>query len=337
MYLLFTREDFPRLLRLRRSDLRKKAYQNPFALLGPFASSYKLNEVLKLVRPIFPWCNKSPKKDKKPCFYYHLDLCPGACCEQISALAYQNNLRQLVAFLQGKKKSVQQALEKQMKSLAAAEKFEEAAKIRNKLAMIQEITSQHYHLQPDLILPSFQVDAAQNGIAALRRILSEEGVASSDNPLHRIECYDVSNTQGKNATVSMVTFLDGQADHSEYKYFKIRSLDTPNDYFMLQEAIERRQKHPEWGRADLMVIDGGRGQLRAVKRISQLTCPIISIVKNPDRLVLAIPKEEESGFETKILRLSQDHPALRLVQQLRDEAHRFAKKQHSRLRDRFLL
>lgn len=338
LYLLFTKEDFPRPLRLRRTDLKKKIYQSHLALLGPFASSYKLDEVLKIVRPIFPWCGKADKKDQRPCFYYHLELCPGACCGQVSPVQYRENIQNLIAFLKGKKKFVQQRLEKQMKSAAAAEKFEEAAVLRNKLRMITEITAKTYKLKPDLILPSFQVDAAQNGIAALRRLLNQEGVAAVDHPLHRIECYDVSNTQGKNATVSMVTFTDGQPDKSEYKYFKIRSLDTPNDYFMLQEAIQRRQNHPEWGLPDLMVIDGGRGQLRAVKLVCTLANPIISIVKNPDRLVLAINDLENPGhFTTKIIALDTDHPALKLIQQLRDEAHRFAKKQHSRLRDNFLL
>lgn len=334
LYLIVTKEEFPRLLRLRRTDLKKKIFQNHLALLGPFASSYKLNEVLKLLRPIFPWCNKSNKSEQKACFYHHLELCPGACCGLIDQDNYRENINNLIAFLRGKTKFIYKKLEQEMKKLAEEEKFEAANQIKDKLVMIKEITSQDYKLKPNLILPNFQLDQAQEGTAALRRILNQHGIIGNLAPLERIEAYDVSNTQGKQATVSMVTFISGRAEKSEYKYFKIRGLDTPNDYGMLQEAIQRRQQHPEWGRADLIVIDGGRGQLRAVKNVSQMSCPIVSIVKHPDRLVLAINDPETAGkFDSKIINLEKDHPALRLLSQLRDEAHRFAKKQHSRLRD----
>lgn len=338
LYLLLTKEEFPRLLRLRRTDLKKQSYRQRLALLGPFASSYKLNEVLKLVRPIFPWCNKNNKSDHKACFYRHLELCPGACTGAIASEAYRENISNLIAFLRGKTKWVSRKLNQQMRQLAAAEKFEAANQIKLKLAMIEEITSQEYKLHPDLILPNFQLDQAQEGMAALRRLLHQEGVLGHTAPFSRLEAYDVSNTLGQQAVVSMVTFIDGQAEKSEYKYFRIRSLQTANDYAMLQEAILRRQKHPEWGRADLLVIDGGRGQLRAVKKVSQWDTPIISLVKNPDRLVIAVPgPKDEEKFSTKILQLDKDQPALRLLEQLRDEAHRFAKKQHSRLRDSSLV
>jgi len=341
LYLLFTKEAFPRVLRVRKTDLNKKKYQHKLAVLGPFASSYKLTEVLKIIRPIFPWCNKRLKKDGRACLYHHLDLCPGACCGKIEAASYQAQIKQLIAFMRGKNSALIKELTAEMKHLAKEEQFEAAQKIKEKIALIKEITQDRYQLKPDLILPSLSANQGQESLIQLRRILSEEGIVDSKYELDRIEAYDVSNTQGQQPTVSMVTFINGQADQSEYKFFKIRQLDTPNDFAMLQEALVRRQKHPEWGIPKLIVIDGGKGQLRSVQQIWQqdpaFACPVVSLVKHPDRLVIIKAKHEASGWTTKIINLPNNHPALKLLIQLRDESHRFAKKQHTRLRLKNLL
>ena len=230
-----------------------------------------------------------------------------------------------------------------MRDLAEKEKFEEAQVIKEKIELIKEVTETNFRLKPDLILPNFGQNENREGLIHLRRIMHEEKIIDYHYQLKRLEGYDVSNTQGKQATVSMVTFINATADKSEYKFFKIRSLNTPNDYAMLQEALERRKKHPEWGKVDLLVIDGGRGQLRSVNKIwqranPQLVCPVISLVKNPDRLVLAKPNvDKRNGFETIILNLGVNHPTIKLLQQIRDESHRFAKKHHTRLRQENLL
>jgi len=344
LYLLFTKEDYPRIIRLRKSDLKKRRYQNSLATLGPFASSYKVNELLKIVRPIFPWCNKQNKSDHKACFYYHLELCPGACCDKISPQAYQENIKQLIKLLQGKNKALLKELAQKMKDSATAEKFEEAQKIKNKIDLIKEVTEEQYQLQPELILPDLTRKKQQEALINLRHIMHERGLVDLQYRFQRIEAYDVSNTQGNQATVSMVCFIDGYPELSEYKFFKIRQLAKPNDYAMLQEAIIRRQQHPEWGRPNLLVIDGGKGQLRSVNRVwrqSQFfNCPVISLVKNPDRLVLItrkIDKKNKESWQTDIIKLTKNHPTLHLISQLRDEAHRFAKKQHTRLREQNLL
>lgn len=344
LYLLFTKEDYPRIIRLRKSDLKKRRYQNSLAILGPFASSYKVNELLKIVRPIFPWCNKQNKSDHQACLYYHLELCPGACCDKISPQAYQENIKQLIKLLRGKNKALLKELAQKMKDLATAEKFEEAQKIKNKIDLIKEVTEEQYQLQPELILPDLTRKKQQEALINLRHIMHERGLVDLQYRFQRIEAYDVSNTQGNQATVSMVCFIDGYPELSEYKFFKIRQLAKPNDYAMLQEAIIRRQQHPEWGRPNLIVIDGGKGQLRSVNRVwrqSQFfNCPVISLVKNPDRLVLItrkIDKKNKESWQTDIIKLAKNHPTLHLISQLRDEAHRFAKKQHTRLREQNLL
>jgi excinuclease ABC subunit C len=345
LYLFFTKEDYPKLLRLRKTDLKKKQYQKPLAILGPFASAYKVDELLKIVRPIFPWCNKKNKKENKACLYYHLELCPGACCNKIDPQSYQDNIKQLILFLRGQNRDLTKQLTKEMKSLAKAENFEEAQKIKNKIDLINEITKERYRLKPDLILPNLTKKNQEEGLIHLRQIMHQQGIVDLKYRFRRIEAYDVSNTQGQQATVSMVCFIDGQPESSEYKFFKIRQQTTPNDYAMLQEALLRRQKHPEWGRPDLIVIDGGKGQLRSAQRVWQqdshfFNCPLVSVVKNPDRLILLRQEKKEkphNKWQSIEVGLPNNHPALHLVIRLRDEAHRFAKKQHTRLREKNLL
>lgn len=327
LYLLITQEEFPKLLRLRKTDLRLQRYQKHSGVFGPFASGYRLNEILKLIRPIFRWCNHGPNPRHKACLYYQLELCAGACCEQISATAYQANIKQLATFLRGKQAHLVRELQQLMQQASASESFELAASYKHKLKLIQELTSSQKTLRTDLFLPQLSRSRHEEGLLQLRKILRDQQLLLAEQPLQRIEGYDVSNTLGQQATVSLVVLSDGQPEQSEYKLFKIKSLNTPNDYQMLQEALTRRQNHPEWPTPQLVVIDGGRGQVNAVKKIWHWPVPIIGLVKNPDRLVVG----------GQILHLPADHPSLQLLQVLRDEAHRFAKKHHSRLRTQNLL
>ena len=324
LYLAVSKEEFSRLLRLRRTDLDKANKYT--AILGPYASAYRLNEVLKIIRPIFTWCNKQNKKDQRPCLYHHLDLCSGACCGKISADAYQANMKRLITFMRGKTSLVCKQLIQEMKQHSAKEEFEAALAIKEQLAMIAEVTDGQYQLGYELIMPNFNQSNYKQATVHLQRLLKQSRINLTS--LHRIEAYDVSNTMGQQATVSMVVFIDGVAAKKEYKFFKIRQLDTPNDYAMLQEALTRRQNHPEWGRADLILIDGGKGQLNAVKKIYHGDTPIIGLAKDPDRIVLS---------NSEVIKLAIDHPTMQLLAQLRDEAHRFAKKQHVRLRTKNLL
>lgn len=338
IYILISKEAFPKILRVRKTDLSKKMYQERLALFGPFASASRLNEVLKIIRPIFKWCNQTNKKHGKACLYHHLELCSGACCQKICKEEYQKDIKQLIAFLKGQKNPLLKELTQEMLDFSEAEAYEKALLVKNKIDLIKEITSNQYKLKSDIILPNFSQTENDEALVHLRHILHQEGIVDSQQNFHRIEGYDVSNTMGQNATVSMVVLTDGEIDNRQYKFFKIRSINTPNDYQMLQEAIERRQKHPEWGIADLIMIDGGKGQVRAASRVWKEKAPIIGIVKNPDRLVVSIKNQDKkSDLTTKIISLQENHPALKILQRLRDEAHRFAKKQHSRLREKNLL
>jgi excinuclease ABC subunit C len=215
-----------------------------------------------------------------------------------------------------------------MNTYADQEKFEAAAHLRDKIQRIILVTSKQYRLKPDMVLPQLRDSQAAEGLIHLRKIVRDHFSLPRTYSLSRIEGYDVSNTQGTLASVAMVTFVDGKPAPEEYRLFNIKTLNTPNDYHMMKEALTRRQNNFEWGIPDLLVIDGGKGQLRAALRVWSHQTPIISIVKRPDRIV--VPMQTPTGkADYKIIKLPEHHPTLQLIQQIRDEAHRFSKKQHS--------
>jgi excinuclease ABC subunit C len=326
IYLVITTDEtYPIVLRKRKTDLIKEKPQG--TILGPFQSGFSLNEVLKIARRIFPWC--ADPSGGRPCFYYHLDLCPGACVGEISPTEYRENINELILFLRGKKKDVLRDLTAKMRATSDAQQFEKAQEFKIKIQHIQEVTKKHYRLAPDLVLPGFGLSQAQRGLTELQKILQTYTNFPRTAKLKRIEGYDVSNINGKNAAVSMVVSVNGQATNQEYRLFNIRTLDTPNDYQMLQEVLQRRQNHPEWTKPDLVMIDGGKGQVRAALKVWQWDTPVIGIAKNPDRLIVPTNRAGEK-IEYAVLKLPVNHPALQLIQRLRDESHRFAKKQFHR-------
>lgn len=174
------------------------------------------------------------------------------------------------------------------------------------------------------------LDAVQETLESLKAILNLPKIP------RRIEGYDISNTQGTNPVGSMVVAKDGQAAKSEYRKFKITTKQTPDDFTMMREMLTRRlarinPKNPadKWPMPDLIVIDGGKGQLGIVVEVlekEKLKIPIIGLAKRIEEIFL--PHNPEP------IVLSHDNPALQLIQRLRDEAHRFGITFHRSLRSK---
>jgi excinuclease ABC subunit C len=159
---------------------------------------------------------------------------------------------------------------------------------------------------------------------------------------HRIECFDISNTQGREAVASMAVFVDGQPKGADYRRFRIKTIEGPNDFAMLQEAVrrrflkgleERKNLATETGKfatfPDLLLIDGGKGQLSAI-------VTVLEEVNLTHLAVASLAKQEEEVYRPgheEPLRLSRHSAGLRLLQRVRDEAHRFAITYHKTLRD----
>ena len=346
LYIVVTDEEFPKIITARKKDLIKiKKW------FGPYPSATTVKTTLKKLRRVFPWCSGKGlgasikyQGKRKACFYYHLGLCPGACTEEISRDNYMKIVRRFSKFLDGKKTELLEELSKEMEQYSKELKYEEAAKIKRIIKGINYVTAPT-KITNYLLNPNFLEDLNKNSLEELRGILNLLEI-----PV-RIEAYDISNFQGKEATGSMVVLTNGEVDKSQYRRFKIKITGKPNDYAMHAEIMGRRLKHQEWPLPQLFLIDGGRGQVTAVKAV------ILSAVKDllkekrktdssalPQNDISNIPifglaKREEWLYppEGEIIKLPKKSLALRLLQKIRDESHRFAVSYHRKLRAKSFL
>lgn len=366
LYIYVTKELYPQVKTIRKKEIKRLMSVEGLGkhdVFGPYQSAYRAKEILKMVRPIFRWCDKPLTSDQwlvisgkgttskhktlatnqisKACFYYHIQRCSGACIGKISPENYQQMIEQLGNFLRGKSGEVLKFFKEEMKESSANQEYERAAQCRDAIRLIEGFLKPTFKLKPDLQLPKLYESIVHEGLLHLRKEIRQFYSLSKDYPLHRIEGFDVSNIQGKNAAVSMVVFTEGKPDKANYRLFNIKTLDTPNDYHMMKEAVSRRQNHPEWGRPSLILIDGGRGQLRSALSVWNWEVPVVSIVKNPDRLVIPVFEDPSQpnikNIKYHFVHFPEDHPTLTLLRQIRDESHRFAKKQHTKLRNKDII
>ena len=324
LYIGITKEDFPKVITCRKHDLSKMKKH-----WGPFPSSKTVRNTLKSLRRVFPWCSNPPKFTRTPlrwqakyraCFYYHLGLCPEACVGLISPKDYQKIINRFSIFLEGRKDQLLEELTKEMVNFSEKQQFEQAAKVKKILEGINYLT-QTNRVKSYLENPNFLEEENQKALAELQKVLN------LDKLPQRIEGYDISNIQGKDATGSMVVLTQGEIDKSQYRKFKIHISGKPNDVGMHKEMIKRRLKHPEWPFPDMIIVDGGRGQVRGVKleiENCKLEIPLFGLAKKQEWLY---PPEGE------IIKLPRKSLSLRLLQKLRDESHRFAISYHRKLRD----
>lgn len=313
LYIAITKEDFPKIITARRKELKemKKNW-------GPFPSSNTVKATLKALRKVFPWCASNNRFDKnKPCFYYHLNLCPGSCAGLISFKDHQKIISRFAKFMDGKKDELVKELTKEMDAFSKNQQYEKANNIKKTLEGITYLT-QPNRTRLYLENPNFLQEETQLALKQLQEDLKLANIPE------RIEGYDISNIQGKEAVGSMVVLTHGEIDKSQYRKFKIRISGKPNDVGMLREMLVRRFNHPDWPKPDLVIIDGGRGQVNAVK----LNVPVFGLAK---RLEWLYPPVGE------IIKLPKNSLSLKLLQKLRDEAHRFAISYHRKLRSKRIL
>lgn len=321
LYIGVTKDDFSQVITARKKDLLEIK-----SFFGPFPSSRTVKTTLKQLRKVFPWCSNPPgsrNKSFRPCFYYHLKLCPGACVEVITKEEYRKIINRFVKFMEGKKDELLDELNKEMEEKSKNLEFEEAGRVKKVIEGI------NYLLQPNRVSsylenPNFLEDERQKGLEQLQKVLNLTELPD------RIEGYDISNIQGTDATGSMVVLTNGEIDKSQYRRFKIKISGKPNDYAMHSEMMERRLKN-KWPLPNLFIIDGGRGQVRAsYKKLQEqgINTPIFGLAKREEWLY---PPEGE------IIKLPKRSLSLRLLQKLRDESHRFAVSYHRKLRAKSFL
>jgi len=240
----------------------------------------------------------------------------------------QGNVKNIIKILQGKKNQVLSNLKKEMRKFSKSQNFEEAAKIRDQIMALEKVLS-HYKVFENIL----ELGPKENWHHA-QKIL--QNIIDTKNKISRIEAYDVSNIQGQQATGSMVVFINGKPDKSQYRKFKIEIAGKPDDTAMLKEVLTRRFNHPEWPHPDLILIDGGIAQLNAALKIKNQ----ISKIKNKIKVVSLAKKENELYIENRkkpILLKVLPRGIFNLILRLRDEAHRFALSYHRKLRKKSLI
>lgn len=333
IYIKITREIYPRILLSRKQD-------NHDYFFGPFPSSNIVKEILVFLRTIFPYCTQS-RRYKKACLYTHLGLCnpcPGQIATMIDNDAqknlkqYQANIRQIRYLLSGKINNVRNYINHLMRICADRLDFEKAAVYRDKLQKLNYLTSNYRPKHLDLENYVFSESEWPKEKNELTGILHQYFPLLSG--LHKIECYDVSNISGIDASGAMVTFIGGQPEKNFYRRFKIHITGKPNDFAMLSEIVRRRLSHKDWGLPELLVLDGGKPQLSAIAKVltdQKISLPVIGLAKRNEEIIIPHEKQFVS------IKLPRNSYALRLIQRLRDESHRFAHKYHTLLRLKYLM
>lgn len=302
-------EDFPSITVVHRpADDKSKYY-------GPFIASFQVKEALRYLRKIFPYYTKS-KKSHSSKLEYQIGILPNP---SMSQQEYKKSIRKLMLIFEGKTSQLLSQIEKEMKKLSKSKDFEKAAEIRNQYLAIKGLSTKISMGDDDTF--DIQLDQALSQLAKTLKL--------SKNP-KRIECYDISNFAGTDAVSSMIVFTDGLPDQKQYRHFKM-STKGPNDFAMMQETIKRRfsSRNSGWTTPDLIIVDGGKGQLSSASKVLQelyLDIPICGLAKRYETIITQNSDAQEDNFSE--YNFESSSPLLHLLQRIRDEAHRFAISYH---------
>jgi len=329
-YIAISKKDTPYISIVRKKDKKNIDY------FGPYLETTSLKSVLRVLRRIFPF-QSVKNHPKRKCLYFYLGLCPCIPALPDNYEHYILNVKRLKSFLRGNTTGVINSLKKEQKIKIKEEEFEKAAEIQKQIERINFITQKHYSPFHYENTPNFHSQMIEGEVKSLSDILKKYGLDIKS--LKRIECYDISNIQGKLATGSMVVFINGEQSKKDYRKFKILTKDTPDDYVMHQEMMHRRLKHPEWGMPELIVIDGGKGQVSSVQkilRINQFDIPLIGLAKREEIIVIPVHKFKNQ-YDFIEVKLPKSTPGINLLRRIRDEAHRFAIEYHRLLRKKKML
>ena len=333
-FVKITNEDFPRL-RLTRRKLRDGA-----SYFGPYPNTSGVRQIMRdlwrrgmvPLRPCdFEFSETKPLERKKidACLYFHTGQCPAPCAGKISKEDYRRLADQGRLFFEGKNVPLRAAWEKEMKASAAALNFERAAHFRDILIALD-------HVNERVTFRALKEEDVQGRLEASRSLRELQEKLGLPRPPVRIEAFDISHIQGVETVASMVCFVGGNPFKGGYRKYKIKTVSGVDDFASMEEVVSRRYRkvtdeNLPW--PDLVLIDGGPGQLSAalkgLKRVTGRAQPIASLAKREEEVYLPDRKDP--------LRLPKDSPALQLLQQVRDESHRFAVGFHRRRRAKRLL
>ncbi len=320
-----THEDFPRV------EITREPRTSGVKLYGPFTSVASLRGAVQVLQRVFQFrnCSLDIEEDDerwrwfRPCLLASIKQCTAPCNLRISKDEYRRDISRLKKFLDGKRKPLLKEMKAEMQEAATNLRYEQAARLRDEIQLLESLDERgelDKHEQPEV----FYMDP-KKGLAGLQKVLKLKETPRT------IEGMDIAHLGGDETVASMVQFIDGLPNKPGYRRYRIREVDGIDDYASMYEVVSRRfARLSDEGIMfpDILLIDGGKGQLgKAVKAFEALE------IEPP--LVLSLAKKEELIYingQAEPLKLSRNAFALRLLQYVRDESHRFAQHYHHLLR-----
>ncbi len=320
-----TSDDFPGVYVTRTPRLKGSK------LYGPFTHAAGLRDAVNAMQKVFKFrtCEleildgDESRRHFRPCLLHAIHQCTAPCADLISREDYRRDVDRLKKFLASKRSVVLRQLNREMQSAAEGRRYEEAGRLRDQIKALEALSlsgDPDADVQPEV----FYIDPKE-GLERLARILELE------NPPRSVEGIDIANLHGGESCGSLVCFIDGKPVKTGYRRFRIKSVEGIDDYAMIREVVLRRYRHAADGEElypDVILIDGGLGQLHAAMSAFD------DMDLRPPMVISLAKREEEIYIQArgKPIRLPRNDAALRLLQQVRDEAHRFAQHYHHILR-----
>jgi len=324
------REDFPRV------EFTRKPRRRGVKLYGPFTSARTLRRAIQVLQRIFQFrtCSLDIDADDqrwrwfRPCLLHSIRQCTAPCNFRVTKEDYRRQIRKLRMVMEGKKGRLLREMEKEMREASEALLFEKAARLRDDIAALQKL-GERGDVERDAQPEVFPIDP-KKGLTGLRKVL---GLAQTPRT---IEGIDIAHLGGTETVASLVNFIDGLPFKPGYRRYRIKTVQGVDDFASIREVVSRRFRRARSKNAneevqvfpDILLIDGGKGQLNAALEALRL------LGVEPPCLISLAKREEEiyRPGEAEPLRLSRHSAALRLLQYVRDEAHRFAQHYHHILR-----
>jgi excinuclease ABC subunit C len=327
------REDFPRV------EFTRTPRRKGVKLYGPFTSAKGLRHAMQVLQRLFKFrtCSLDIREDEerwrwfRPCLLHNINQCTAPCNFRVTREQYRKQIRALRLVLEGKKDKLLAEMEREMAEASAATQFEKAARLRDDIAALRNLGLRgevNRDVQPEV----FPIEP-KKGLVGLRKVLALEKTPRT------IEGIDVAHLGGDDMVASLVAFIDGLPFKPGYRRYRIKTVQGIDDFASIREVVSRRFRNAAQTRSasegeegsvfpDILLIDGGKGQLNAA-------LDAFGLLGITPPCLISLAKREEEIYrpgEAEPIWLSRHSAALRLLQYVRDEAHRFAQHYHHILR-----